>query len=89
MANGDRAAVHVVDLVIDAERIAAFRAAGAPVDTFAVGSSISGSRPIDFTADIHEVDGTPVGKRGRSVGQTPSARLRPVDLAAWRAAATR
>ena len=71
------------------ERIAAFRAAGAPVDTFAVGSSISGSRPIDFTADIHELDGRPIGKRGRSEGLTPSPRLRQVDLDAWRAAATR
>ena len=68
------------------ERISAFKAAGAPVDTYAVGSAISGARPIDFTADIHEVDGAPVGKRGRGVGTTDSPRLRKVDLAAWRAA---
>lgn len=70
------------------ERIAAFRAVGAPVDTYAVGSAISGVRPIDFTADIHEIDGRPVGKRGRASGPTPSPRLRPVDLDAWRLAAT-
>ena len=70
-----------------AERIAQFKAAKSPVDTYAVGSAISGTRPIDFTADIHEIDGTPIGKRGRSSGLTDAPRLREVDLAAWRDAA--
>jgi nicotinate phosphoribosyltransferase len=70
------------------ERIAQFKAAGSRVDTYAVGSAISGVRPIDFTADIHEIDGQPIGKRGRPSGTTPSPRLREVDLAAWRAALT-
>ena len=85
-AAGAEAARIVVSGGLSLERIAAFRAAGAPVDTFAVGSAISAAPPIDFTADIHEVDGAPVGKRGRGVGTTDSPRLRKVDLAAWRAA---
>jgi len=69
------------------ERIAQFKAANSAVDTYAVGSAISGTRPIDFTADIHEIDGTPIGKRGRSGVLTDAPRLREVDLAAWRDAA--
>ena len=69
------------------ERIVQFKAANSAVDTYAVGSAISGTRPIDFTADIHEIDGTPIGKRGRSGGLTDAPRLREVDLAAWRDAA--
>ena len=39
------------------ERIAYFKEAGAPVDSYAVGSYISGATPIDFTGDIKEIDG--------------------------------
>jgi nicotinate phosphoribosyltransferase len=67
------------------ERIGYFKAAGAPVDSYAVGSYISGATPIDFTGDIKEIDGRPIAKRGRIPGLTPSPRLRPVDLSAWRA----
>jgi nicotinate phosphoribosyltransferase len=88
-AAGARQAKIIISGGLTLERIAAFKAAGSPVDTFAVGSSISGSRPIDFTADIHAIDGQPIGKRGRGVGETPAPRLRQVDLAAWRAATTR
>ncbi len=49
-----------------------------------MGSYISGAAPIDFTADIKEIDGRPIAKRGRIPGRTPSPRLRPVDLASWR-----
>jgi nicotinate phosphoribosyltransferase len=66
------------------ERIKAFQESGAPVDSFAVGSYISGASPIDFTADIKEIDGQPIAKRGRIPGRTESSRLRPVDLATWR-----
>lgn len=66
------------------ERIEQFKAAGAPVDSFAVGSYISGAAPIDFTGDIKEIDGRPIAKRGRIPGRTDSPRLRAVDLAAWR-----
>jgi len=60
------------------ERIRYFVESDAPVDTFAVGSYISGAAPIDFTADIHEVEGRPVAKRGRIPGITPNPRLRRV-----------
>jgi nicotinate phosphoribosyltransferase len=66
------------------DRIRQFREQGAPADSFAVGSYISGASPIDFTADIKEIDGRPIAKRGRIPGLTPSPHLRPVDLAAWR-----
>lgn len=60
---------------LDAERIKMFVGSGAPVDGFGVGSFISGARPIDFTADIHEIDGRPIAKRGRIPGITPNPRL--------------
>jgi len=68
------------------DRIRIFKDAGAAVDSYAVGSHISGARPIDFTADIKEIDGRPIAKRGRIPGRTDSPRLRPVDLSAWREA---
>lgn len=63
---------------VSQERIRKFVEASAPVDTFAVGSSISDASPIDFTADIHEVEGKPVAKRGRIPGITPNPRLKRV-----------
>jgi nicotinate phosphoribosyltransferase len=66
------------------DRIQYFREASAPVDSYAVGSYISGASPIDFTADIKELDGRPIAKRGRIPGITPSPRLQPVDLAPFR-----
>ena len=66
------------------DRIRYFKESGAPVDSFAVGSFISGATPIAFTGDIKEIDGRPIAKRGRIPGVTASPRLRPVDLAAWR-----
>jgi nicotinate phosphoribosyltransferase len=65
---------------LDAERISYFRAAGAPVDAFGVGSAISAASAIDFTADIKEVDGRPVAKRGRIPGLTANPRLKPLEL---------
>ncbi|MCI0347623.1 MAG: nicotinate phosphoribosyltransferase, partial [Chloroflexi bacterium] len=67
------------------ERIGYFKAAGAPVDSFAVGSYISGATPIDFTGDIKEIDGRAIAKRGRIPGRTDSPRLERVDLEEWRA----
>jgi nicotinate phosphoribosyltransferase len=66
------------------DRIRYFKEADAPVDSFAVGSYISGAAPIDFTGDIKEIDGRPIAKRGRVPGLTAAPRLRPVDLTAWR-----
>ena len=74
----------VVSGGMNPERIAYFRAQAAPVDSYAVGSHISGASPIDFTGDIKEIDGRPIAKRGRIPGLTESPRLQPVDLSAYR-----
>ena len=63
---------------IDPERITYFIENGAPVDGFGVGRYISGAKPIDFTADLHEVEGKPIAKRGRIPGITPNPRLKRV-----------
>ncbi len=63
---------------LDPERITYFLDNGAPVDGFGIGSYISSARPIDFTADLHEVEGKPIAKRGRIPGITPNPRLKQV-----------
>lgn len=68
----------VVSGGLDPERIRYFISEGAPVDIFAVGSYISDAKPIDFTADLHEVDSKPIAKRGRMPGITPNPRLKRV-----------
>ena len=60
------------------ERIRYFKENDAPVDSYGVGSYISDARPIDFTADIHEIEGKAVAKRGRLPGITPNPRLKRV-----------
>jgi len=84
----DQAGHHHVKIVVSGglnpERIAFFKAAEAPVDSFAVGSYISGASPIDFTGDIKEIDGRPIAKRGRIPGRTESPRLKRIDLAEFR-----
>ena len=74
----------VVSGGLNPERITYFKEQSAPVDSFAVGSYISGATPIDFTGDIKEIDGRPIAKRGRIPGITESSRLRPIDLSLWR-----
>jgi nicotinate phosphoribosyltransferase len=68
----------VVSGGLDPERIRYFVDQGAPVDIFAVGSYISDAKPIDFTADLHEVEDRPIAKRGRMPGITPNPRLKRV-----------
>jgi nicotinate phosphoribosyltransferase len=84
----DQEGYHHVRIVVSGgltpERITYFREAEAPVDSYAVGSYISGASPIDFTGDIKEIDGRPIAKRGRIPGVTESPRLKPVDLAPYR-----
>ena len=70
----------VVSGGIDPARIELFREREAPVDAFGVGSAISGAPPIDFTADIKEIEGRPVAKRGRIPGLTHNARLKRTAL---------
>ena len=74
----------VVSGGLSPERIRYFKDAGAPVDSYAVGSYISGASPIDFTGDIKEIDGRPIAKRGRIPGRTASPRLHRIDLAEFR-----
>ena len=76
----------VVSGGMNPDRITYFKEQGAQVDSYAVGSYISGATPIDFTGDIKEIDGKPIAKRGRIPGITASPRLQPVNLAAWRGA---
>lgn len=60
----------------DADQVAEFEAAGAPVDAYGIGSAIlAGSN--DFTADVVCVDGEPVAKVGREL--TPNDRLELVE----------
>jgi nicotinate phosphoribosyltransferase len=74
----------VVSGGLNPDRVRYFKEAGAPVDSYAVGSHISGASPIDFTGDIKEIDGRPIAKRGRIPGITQSPRLEPVDLGQYR-----
>jgi nicotinate phosphoribosyltransferase len=61
-----------------AERIAAFEAAGVPVDSYAVGSSLL-KGDCDYTADVVLREGEPCAKSGRRYRE--SQRLEEVDLA--------
>ena len=79
-AAGHRGVRIVVSGGMDVERILHFRKEDAPVDAFGVGSAISAAAPVDFTADIKEVNEQPLAKRGRSSGLTDNHRLGPVDL---------
>ena len=63
---------------VSLERIKQFVDEGAPVDGFGVGSYITGAKPIDFTADLHEIEGKPIAKRGRIPGITPNPRLKRI-----------
>lgn len=73
----------VVSGGIDPARIRYFVERQAPIDSFGIGSAISGAAPIDFTADIKEIEGRAVAKRGRIPGITDNPRLEQVRLAEW------
>lgn len=79
----DAAGLSHVQIVVSGgmtpERIRQFAAAGAPVDSYGVGSYISGAVPIDYTADIREIEGRAVAKRGRIPGMQRNARLHRVS----------
>jgi nicotinate phosphoribosyltransferase len=60
---------------ISPAQIRQFIESGAPVDGFGVGRYISSAKPNDFTADLKEIDGSPIAKRGRTSGITPNPRL--------------
>jgi len=75
----DMAGFRHVEIIVSGgftpDRIALLVEQGAPVSSFWVGSYISSAQPNDFTADIHEIDGKPVAKRGRTPGVTVNPRL--------------
>ena len=60
----------------DADKIREFEAAGAPVDSYGVGSSLLRGQN-DFTADVVRLDGRDCAKAGRSY--RPNERLERVD----------
>jgi nicotinate phosphoribosyltransferase len=57
------------------ERIRDFMESETPVNGFGVGHYIASGPPNAFTADIHEIDGEPIAKRGRIPGITTNPRL--------------
>jgi nicotinate phosphoribosyltransferase len=65
---------------ITTDRIRLFLEAEAPADAFGVGSAITSHQPIDFTADIKAIEASPIAKRGRIPGETPSPRLKKISL---------
>jgi nicotinate phosphoribosyltransferase len=75
-AHGHERVRIVVSGGFTADRIAAFEAAGVPVDSYGVGSSLLRGQN-DFTADVVMVDGRPCAKVGREY--RPNPRLEPVD----------
>jgi nicotinate phosphoribosyltransferase len=60
---------------LDAARIREFEAAKSPIHSYGVGMAISSAPPIAFTADIKEISGKPMTKRGRIPGAAPNPRL--------------
>ena len=68
----DQAGFHHVRIVVSGglnpERMAYFKEAAAPIDSYAVGSYISGASPIDFTGDIKVIDGAPIASAAASPG---------------------
>lgn len=66
----------VVSGGVTPERIQRFEHEHAPVDSYGVGSYITAAPPMDYTADIREIEGKPVAKRGRIPGMQRNSRLR-------------
>lgn len=60
---------------LDKDTIRQFVEEGAPVNGFSVDEAIGGAPPLGFSAEIHEIDGSPAARRGRMPGITPSPRL--------------
>ena len=60
------------------ERVKEFVESGCPVDAFGIGTEISSAKPNNFTADIHEIDGKPLAKRGRIPGVQSNPKLQPL-----------
>ncbi len=57
------------------KKIQRFTDANAPVNGFSIGEALVNAPPIAFNADIQEVDGRPVARRGRTPGAPAAPRL--------------
>ena len=57
------------------EKIRQMVSENTPVDSFGVGYYISSAEPNPFTANIQEIDGRPIARKGRIPGVTPNPRL--------------
>lgn len=75
----DQAGFRHVEIMVTggftAERIRQFVEVEAPVNSFGVGGYIASAPPNPFQADIREIDGRPIAKRGRNPGVTNNPRL--------------
>jgi nicotinate phosphoribosyltransferase len=75
----DQAGYNHVDIFVsgnlDPEQIQAFTDDRAPVAAFGVGFHIGAARPIKFQAEIKELEGWPVARRGFVPGITLNPRL--------------
>ena len=60
---------------VNKDTISDFVEQGAPVNGFSVDEAIGAAPPLNFDAEIHEIDGAPIARRGRMPGITPSPRL--------------
>jgi nicotinate phosphoribosyltransferase len=56
-------------------KIKEFEAAGAPINGYLVGDYISSAAPVNFTANILEIENKPVARRGRVPGRLDGPRL--------------
>ncbi|MBH66094.1 MAG: nicotinate phosphoribosyltransferase [Chloroflexi bacterium] len=78
----DKRGHHHVDIFVSGgispERIRNFVEAGAPVSVFAVGYYIAAASPISFTADIKQIEGADIAKRGRVPGLSVNPKLSQV-----------
>lgn len=69
---------HVDIIVTDGvnkDTIRRFVEEDAPVNGFSVDEAIGGASPLRFNAEIQEIDGTPIARRGKMPGITPNPRL--------------
>ena len=60
---------------VNKDTIRQFVEARAPVSGFSIDEAIGGAPPLGFSAEIHEIDGMPIARRGKMPGTTANPRL--------------
>ena len=60
---------------VNKHTIRQFVEASAPVNGFSIDEAIGGAPPLGFSAEIHEIDGMPIARRGKMPGVTANPRL--------------